>query len=90
MPTTVARGTGPRPLNHGTVNAYGNQGCRCGECVEAWRVYQREVKRANRVPYATRVAIAVSRAAIWQPMTSQFFFVRSQVLTSSLKPAGDG
>jgi hypothetical protein len=60
MPTTVARGTSPRPLNHGTVNAYGNQGCRCGECVEAWRVYQRDFKRASRVPYATRVAIALS------------------------------
>ena len=29
---------------HGTQNGYGNLGCRCGECREAHRVYDLEVK----------------------------------------------
>jgi len=32
-------------VEHGTVNAYGNKGCRCNLCREAWRLYYHERKR---------------------------------------------
>lgn len=31
-----------RPFPHGTANGYGNRGCRCPECTEAWRIHHKE------------------------------------------------
>lgn len=32
----------PGDPRHGTANGYHNQGCRCVDCTEAWRVYQKK------------------------------------------------
>lgn len=36
-----------QPPAHGTVNGYCNYRCRCGDCREAYRLYQREYRGAS-------------------------------------------
>lgn len=64
MPTTVTERADQAPIPHGTLPGYFSFGCRCEDCANVGRPYGRERSRlsrqAARVPYETRVAIALS------------------------------
>lgn len=38
-------------LDHGSISAYSNHGCRCDTCCIAWRRYQREIKARRRAQF---------------------------------------
>lgn len=54
----------PMPVDHGDPNTYGNRGCRCDACREAWREYMRQYTHRTGRHRPVEVVRAERRAAV--------------------------
>lgn len=53
-----------KPIPHGTLGGYTNHGCRCDQCLEAHRDYQRNYMNDN--PHQKRLAVLRERVRYWR------------------------